>query len=195
MPTLYHCISARSFRVLWMLEELHLPYDLRMLAFPPRAHDKSFLELNPRGTVPLFIDGETHMTESAAICEYLALRHSPGVLNSTDTFFIDDIQLLPQGPCAGSTPDPDIIDDYDCNRNAVYDNGWDSLHVVKNPAPSPDNNSRKVGEFRRPSGPGTEYAAFVVDYEKPIDLSTRYIFGLKLWAPKAGNLLLKIEGG
>ena len=81
MPTLYHCISARSFRVLWMLEELQLPYDLRMLAFPPRVHDKSFLELNPRGTVPLFIDGETRMTESAAICEYLALRHSPGVHN------------------------------------------------------------------------------------------------------------------
>ena len=79
--TLYHCISARSFRVLWMLEESHLPYELRMLAFPPRAHDKSFLELNPRGTVPLFIDGETRMTESAAICEYLAVRHSPGVLN------------------------------------------------------------------------------------------------------------------
>jgi glutathione S-transferase len=81
MLTLYHCVSARSFRVLWMLEELRLPYDLRMLAFPPRAHDKSFLELNPRGTVPLLIDGETRMTESAAICEYLAVRHSPGVLN------------------------------------------------------------------------------------------------------------------
>ena len=81
MPTLYHCIGARSFRVLWMLEELRLPYELRTLAFPPRAHDKSFLELNPRGTVPFFIDGETRMTESAAICEYLALRHSPGVLN------------------------------------------------------------------------------------------------------------------
>ncbi len=64
-----------------MLEELALTYDLRMLAFPPRAHDKSFLDLNPRGTVPLFIDGETRMTESAAICEYLALRHSPGVLS------------------------------------------------------------------------------------------------------------------
>lgn len=81
MLTLYHCVSARSFRVLWMLEELALPYDLRMLAFPPRAHDKSFLELNPRGTVPLFIDGDVRMTESAAICEYLALRYSPGVLN------------------------------------------------------------------------------------------------------------------
>ncbi len=64
-----------------MLEELRLPYDLRMLAFPPRVHDKSFLELNPRGTVPLFIEGETRMTESVAICEYLALRHSPGMLN------------------------------------------------------------------------------------------------------------------
>lgn len=81
MLTLYHCISARSFRVLWLLEELRLTYDLRVLAFPPRAHDKSFLVLNPRGTVPLLIDGETRMTESAAICEYLALRHSPGVLN------------------------------------------------------------------------------------------------------------------
>lgn len=64
-----------------MLEELRLPYELLMLAFPPRAHDKSFLELNPRGTVPLFIDGDVRMTESAAICEYLTLRHSPGVLN------------------------------------------------------------------------------------------------------------------
>lgn len=121
--------------------------------------------------------------------------YSPGVTGSQDTFFIDDIQALPQGPCAGSTPDPDMIDDFDCNRNAVYDNGWDSLYVVKNPDPTVDNNSRKVGQFRRPAGPGTEYAAFVVDYEKPIDLATRYIFGLKLWAPKAGNLLLKIEGG
>ena len=64
-----------------MLEELGVPYELCMLAFPPRAHDKSFLALNPRGTVPLFIDGEVRMTESAAICEYLALRHSPGRLN------------------------------------------------------------------------------------------------------------------
>ena len=81
MFTLYHCVSARSFRVLWTLEELHLPYELRVLAFPPRARDKSFLALNPRGTVPLFIVGETQMTESAAICEYLALLHSPGELN------------------------------------------------------------------------------------------------------------------
>ena len=53
MLHLHHCVSARSFRPLWMLEELQLPYQLHMLPFPPRALARSFLELNPLGTVPL----------------------------------------------------------------------------------------------------------------------------------------------
>ena len=81
MITLYHCVSARSFRPLWLLEELGLPYALKMLPFPPRALARSFLQENPLGTVPLLLDGETRMTESAGICEYLAARHSPGNLN------------------------------------------------------------------------------------------------------------------
>ncbi len=81
MITLYHCVSARSFRPLWLLEELGLPYELKMLPFPPRALARPFLQENPLGTVPLLVDGETRMTESAAICEYLAARHSPGNLN------------------------------------------------------------------------------------------------------------------
>ena len=43
MSILYHCVSARSFRVLWLLEELRLPYELRMLAFPPRVHQRDYL--------------------------------------------------------------------------------------------------------------------------------------------------------
>ena len=74
---LYHCVSARSFRPLWMLEELQLPYQLHMLPFPPRALARSFLELNPLGTVPLLVQGEVRMTESAAMCQYLAATH-PG---------------------------------------------------------------------------------------------------------------------
>ncbi|MEO7106155.1 MAG: glutathione S-transferase family protein [Rhodoferax sp.] len=80
MITLYHCVSARSFRPLWMLEELGLPYQLHMLPFPPRALARSFLQENPLGTVPLLVDGDTRMTESAGICEYLAARHSPAQL-------------------------------------------------------------------------------------------------------------------
>ena len=72
---LYHCHDARSFRVLWALEELGLPYELRMLPFPPRVHAKSYLQENPLGTIPLMLDGATRMTESAAICHYLCVRH------------------------------------------------------------------------------------------------------------------------
>ena len=81
MITLHHCVSARSFRSLWLLEELGLPYELRMWPFPPRALARDYLEENPLGTVPLLVDGHVRMTESAAICQYLAARHSPGVLD------------------------------------------------------------------------------------------------------------------
>lgn len=83
MITLYHCRAARSFRPLWMLEELELPYTLKMLPFPPRVLAKEYLEINPLGTIPAFFDGETRMTESAAICEYLAVRYGPTPLAVT----------------------------------------------------------------------------------------------------------------
>ena len=81
MITLYHCVSARSFRPLWLLEELGIPYDLHMLPFPPRSLARPFLQENPLGCVPLLVDGETRMTESAAMCQYLAARHSAGALD------------------------------------------------------------------------------------------------------------------
>jgi len=88
MITLYHCVSARSFRPLWTLEELGLPYQLHMLPFPPRAFARDYLATNPLGTVPAFFDGDTRMTESAAICEYLAAKYGPTPLhvgvNETD---------------------------------------------------------------------------------------------------------------
>lgn len=83
MITLYHCVSARSFRPLWTLEELGIPYELRMLPFPPRVLDKSYLDVNPAGTVPFLIDGDTRITESAAICQYLAARNGPSSLDVT----------------------------------------------------------------------------------------------------------------
>jgi glutathione S-transferase len=75
--TLYHCVGARSFRALWALEELGLPYDLKLTAFPPRVREPGYLDINPLGTTPALLDGGTLMTESSAICEYLARRHGP----------------------------------------------------------------------------------------------------------------------
>ncbi|KRB84684.1 glutathione S-transferase family protein [Noviherbaspirillum sp. Root189] len=81
MMILYHCISARSFRPLWALEELGLPYELKMLPFPPRALAREYLAVNPLGTVPALFDGALCMTESAAICQYLASRFGKGNLD------------------------------------------------------------------------------------------------------------------
>lgn len=77
MIILYHCANARSFRPLWTLEEMGLPYELKMLPFPPRVHAKDYLAVNPLGTIPALLDGPLRMTESAAICQYLATRHGP----------------------------------------------------------------------------------------------------------------------
>jgi glutathione S-transferase len=80
MITLYHAYNARSFRPLWALEAVGVAYDLKMLPFPPRVLARDYLKINPLGTIPAFIDGDVRMTESAAICQYLADRHSPGNL-------------------------------------------------------------------------------------------------------------------
>lgn len=69
---LYHCVNARSFRALWALEELDLNYELEVVPFPPRQHVEGFVDINPLGTIPAFIDGDLLMTESSAICQYLA---------------------------------------------------------------------------------------------------------------------------
>jgi len=80
MIELWHCPDARSFRPLWALEELGLEYELHLLPFPPRFRQPEYLEINPLGTIPAMKDGETFMTESAGIVQYLATRYGPNAL-------------------------------------------------------------------------------------------------------------------
>ncbi len=84
MIELWHCADARSFRPLWMLEEMALPYRLHLLQFPPRYLEPAFLEKNPLGTIPYFEDDSSAppqvLTESSGILHYLAERHGPTAL-------------------------------------------------------------------------------------------------------------------
>lgn len=77
MIKLYHCREARSLRPLWALEEMGIPYELILLPFPPRVLARDYLAINPIGTVPFLMDGDVRMTESTAICLYLANRYVP----------------------------------------------------------------------------------------------------------------------
>ena len=56
---------------------MRLPYRLHLLPFPPRTLQPDYLEKNPLGTIPLLVDGDVRMTESAAIPQYLATRYGP----------------------------------------------------------------------------------------------------------------------
>jgi glutathione S-transferase len=71
MYTVIGSAASRAFRVLWMLEELGLPYDHQPA--PPRSD--AVRALNPAGKIPVLVaDGEA-LTDSVAIMQFLADRH------------------------------------------------------------------------------------------------------------------------
>ncbi|MDA9315805.1 glutathione S-transferase family protein [Pseudomonadales bacterium] len=74
---LYHCKDARSLRAVWTLEEMGLDYELVNMEFPPRLTQPGYLDVNPMGTVPTLVDGAVTLTESSAMCQYLAEKYGP----------------------------------------------------------------------------------------------------------------------
>ena len=80
---LYHCTDARSLRPLWALEEMGLDYELINMEFPPRFSYEGYLDINPLGTVPTYIDGDLTMTESTGICQYLVDKYGPHSIGVT----------------------------------------------------------------------------------------------------------------
>lgn len=79
LPILYTCARSRGLRATWAAEEAGVEIDLRVLPFPPRYLAPDYMAINPLGTVPMLVDGETRLTESCAIAHYLATRdgHTP----------------------------------------------------------------------------------------------------------------------
>jgi glutathione S-transferase len=73
-PVLYTCARSRGLRATWAAEEAGVDIDLRILPFPPRYLAPDYMAINPLGTVPMLVDGETKLTESCAIAHYLATR-------------------------------------------------------------------------------------------------------------------------
>ena len=71
--TLYHAAPSRSSIVLWMLEELGEPYEIKLIKLSAGDNMKpDYLAINPMGKVPALNHRGTIITEVAAICTYLA---------------------------------------------------------------------------------------------------------------------------
>ena len=80
--TLYHASPSRSSIVLWMLEELGQPYDVKLLKLSEGDNLKpDYLAINPMGKVPALAHKGTIITEAAAICTYLADEFPQATLN------------------------------------------------------------------------------------------------------------------
>jgi glutathione S-transferase len=63
---------SRGRIVRWMLEEVGRPYRTELMEYGPAIQAPEFRALNPMGKVPMIRHGDTVVTETAAICAYLA---------------------------------------------------------------------------------------------------------------------------
>jgi glutathione S-transferase len=78
----YHAVPSRGMIVHWMLEEVGEPYDLRVLDLDADEHKTpEYLAINPMGKVPALRHGDQVVTETAAICAYLAEAFPSAGLN------------------------------------------------------------------------------------------------------------------
>lgn len=78
---LYHHPFSRAAGVVWTLEELGRPYELKFVDILKGAQKApEVIDLNPMGKIPMLVDGDVVVTEAAAISLYLADRYASGEL-------------------------------------------------------------------------------------------------------------------
>ena len=82
MIVVHHLNNSRSQRVLWLLEELELPYEIKRYKRDPQTMlaPTSLREVHPLGKSPVITDGKLTLAESGAIIEYLIERYGNGRL-------------------------------------------------------------------------------------------------------------------
>jgi glutathione S-transferase len=82
MVTVHHLNNSRSQRVLWLLEELGVPYEVKRYERDPKTMlgPPELLAVHPLGKSPVIVDGSTTVAESGAIVEYLIERYGRGRL-------------------------------------------------------------------------------------------------------------------
>jgi glutathione S-transferase len=81
MITICHLSTSRSERIVWLMEELGLPYKLEAFRREPNgAAPPPMKEIHALGKAPIIRDGETVLAESGAIVDYIVHRHAGGRL-------------------------------------------------------------------------------------------------------------------
>ena len=82
MIVVHHLDTSRSERIVWLMEELGLPYTLEVTDRTPQiVAPEAFKRIHPLGRAPVITDGDVVLAESGAIVEYIVARHGGGRLS------------------------------------------------------------------------------------------------------------------
>lgn len=87
MITLHHLNNSRSQRILWLLEELNLDYEIQQYQRDAKTNlaPQTLLDVHPLGKSPIITDGDLVMAESGAIIEYLLAQYGKHLIPETNT--------------------------------------------------------------------------------------------------------------
>jgi glutathione S-transferase len=91
MLTVHHLGKSQSERIVWLCEELEIPYELKCYARDPvtMLAPADYKALHPIGAAPVIIDGDLALAESGAVVEYIIAKYGNGwlTLNSDQSDF------------------------------------------------------------------------------------------------------------
>ncbi|CAE6531061.1 unnamed protein product [Rhizoctonia solani] len=81
----HHLNDSRSQRILWLLEELEIPYEIKKWErTPEKLAPAELKQIHPLGTAPVIQDGDLVLAESGAVVEYLITKYGNGRFTSSE---------------------------------------------------------------------------------------------------------------
>ncbi|MEZ5998743.1 MAG: glutathione S-transferase [Hyphomonas sp.] len=82
MIILHHLEKSQSIRILWLLEELNVPYEVKLYDRDPKTRlaPAEYKAISPLGTAPVITDGDVTLAETNAIVDYICDQHDTGRL-------------------------------------------------------------------------------------------------------------------
>lgn len=82
---IYYAPNTRAVRIVWLCNELSLPYELESFTLgDPAMRTPQYRTVHPMGRVPALIDGDVSIYESGAIVEYILARHANGLMRPSE---------------------------------------------------------------------------------------------------------------
>ncbi|KAJ5105745.1 hypothetical protein NUU61_003092 [Penicillium alfredii] len=93
--TIHHLQRSQSERILWLLEELSIPYNLELYQRSPLLAPTSLKKLTPQGSAPVLAEGDLLLSESMAIATYILTKHAPPSSNNNNN---NTLTIPPEDP-------------------------------------------------------------------------------------------------